>query len=174
MMCISVVEPAALWLRVWVCGVEKGPSGDLWTELERRRNGGLAREKDEFHLDLLGRSVRSLYIMIIWQKYVCSQTSPGWSARGSFPFFFWKGAKRWMPAFRPRLLPVSLLAPIKHCATKGQLLSQTVSFFFFQTKVQLIYNVVLISGTQQSYSVIYIIFHYGLSQHFEYSSLCYQ
>ena len=35
------------------------------------------------------------------------------------------------------------------------------------------YNIVLISAVQQSDSVIYIVFHYGLSQNIEYSSLCY-
>ena len=52
--------------------------------------------------------------------------------------------------------------------------------FFFKTEVWLIYNVLLITGVQQSGSVIHIytffniLFHYGLSQDFEYinSSLC--
>ena len=51
---------------------------------------------------------------------------------------------------------------------------------FYKIEVSLTYNVVLISGVQQSDSVItYIyvlfnfIFHYGLSQDIEYSSLCY-
>ena len=46
---------------------------------------------------------------------------------------------------------------------------------FFKIEVQLIYNVVLISGVQQSDSVvhIYILFHYSLLQDTEYSSLCY-
>ena len=51
---------------------------------------------------------------------------------------------------------------------------------FLKIEVQLIYNVVLISAVQQSDLVIrrqtfffYIIFHYGLSQDIEYSSLCY-
>ena len=44
--------------------------------------------------------------------------------------------------------------------------------------MQLIYNVVLISGVQQSdpvmylYIFFYILFHYDLSQDIEYSSLC--
>ena len=43
----------------------------------------------------------------------------------------------------------------------------------------MIYNVVLVSGVEQSDSVIYIhilfhiLFHYGLLQDIEYSSLCY-
>ena len=45
---------------------------------------------------------------------------------------------------------------------------------FFKTEVQLIYNVVLVSGVQQSDSVVYILFHYRLSQDIEYSSLCYK
>ena len=49
--------------------------------------------------------------------------------------------------------------------------------FFYFIEVQLIYNVVLISAVQQSDSVIYlyilfhILFHSGLSQDTEYSSL---
>ena len=43
--------------------------------------------------------------------------------------------------------------------------------YFIQ--VELIYNVVLISHVQQSGSYIFhILFHYGLSQDIEYSSLC--
>ena len=52
-----------------------------------------------------------------------------------------------------------------------------IGFFLIET---LIYNIVLISAIQQSDSVIHvytffskIIFHYGLSQNTEYSSLCY-
>ena len=51
--------------------------------------------------------------------------------------------------------------------------------FFFALKVQLIYNVVLISVVQQSDSdiYIYVLFHiffcYGLSQNIQYGSLCY-
>ena len=51
--------------------------------------------------------------------------------------------------------------------------------FFFLIEVQLIYNVVLISAVQQSDSVkhmyvyIYILFHYGLSQDIESTSLRY-
>ena len=51
-------------------------------------------------------------------------------------------------------------------------------FFLNFIKVQLIYNVVLISSVQQSdlFICIYILFnilsHYGLSQDIEYSSLC--
>ena len=172
-MCISVVEPAALWLRVWVCGVEKGPSGDLWTELERRRNGGLAREKDEFHLDLLGRSVRSLYIMIIDRSMSVPKQAQADLPEDPFHFFSEKAPRDGCP----HSAPDCCLCP---CLHQSSSVPRKVSccpklfFFFFQTKVQLIYNVVLISGTQQSYSVIYIIFHYGLSQHIEYSSLCYQ
>ena len=50
---------------------------------------------------------------------------------------------------------------------------------FFLIEVYLIYNVVLISAVQQSDSVIYIyiyiyiLFHCGLLQDIEYSSLCY-
>ena len=46
-------------------------------------------------------------------------------------------------------------------------------------KIELIYNVVLVSAVQQSDSVIHIhkffniLFHYGLPQNIEYSSLCY-
>ena len=59
----------------------------------------------------------------------------------------------------------------------------TLEFFFlnlFKIEVQLTYNVVLISAIQQSDSVIYILFfltnilfHYGLSQDTENSSVCY-
>ena len=39
--------------------------------------------------------------------------------------------------------------------------------------VELIYNVVLISHVQQSDSyIVHILFHYGVSQDIEYSSLC--
>ena len=47
------------------------------------------------------------------------------------------------------------------------------------TEVQLIYNVVLVSGVQQSdsdihmYILFQILFHYRLLQGIEYSSLCY-
>ena len=48
---------------------------------------------------------------------------------------------------------------------------------FKKCEVWLIYNVMLISATQQSGSDIYILFynllHYGLSQNIEFSSLCY-
>ena len=50
--------------------------------------------------------------------------------------------------------------------------------FLKKIEVQLAYNVVLLSAVQQSDSVIhiyilfYILFHYGLSQDVEYSSLC--
>ena len=59
---------------------------------------------------------------------------------------------------------------------------QTASlFFFFLIDVELIYNVVLVSGVQQSESVIHIclyilfqiLFHYRLLQDIDYSSLCY-
>ena len=53
-------------------------------------------------------------------------------------------------------------------------------FFNFFIELQLIYSVVPISAVQQSDSVIHIqtfffniLFHYGLSQHIEYGSLCY-
>ena len=54
------------------------------------------------------------------------------------------------------------------------------SLIYF-TDVYLIYNIVLVSGVQQSDLVIYIyvyilfhiLFHYGLLQDTEYSSLCY-
>ena len=62
----------------------------------------------------------------------------------------------------------------------------TLSFYFYLKKfffieVQLIYKVVLVSGIQKSDSVIHtyiyilfhILFHSGLSQDIEYSSLCY-
>ena len=61
----------------------------------------------------------------------------------------------------------------------------TFKFYFllkkFFIEVYLIYNVVLVSGVQQSDSVIHtyiyilfpILFHYGLLQDIEYSSLCY-
>ena len=50
---------------------------------------------------------------------------------------------------------------------------------FFSIEVQLIYNVVLVSGVPQSDSVMHIyiffqvIFHYRSLQDIEYSSLCY-
>ena len=47
---------------------------------------------------------------------------------------------------------------------------------FKKIEVQLIYNIVLVSGTQQSDSVPYIFsdyFHYRLLQDTGYSSLCY-
>ena len=57
------------------------------------------------------------------------------------------------------------------------------SFFFYIIDVYLIYKVVLVSGVQQSNSVIQIYikyiysfsdsFYYRLSQNIEYSSLCY-
>ena len=62
--------------------------------------------------------------------------------------------------------------------------SQNKFFFFhfdlyFFIEVQLIYNVVLVSGVQQSHSDIYthiysfqILFHHRLSQGVDYSSLC--
>ena len=48
---------------------------------------------------------------------------------------------------------------------------------FFLIEVYLINNIVLVSGVQQSHSVMHIyilfhIFHYGLLQDIEYSSLC--
>ena len=50
--------------------------------------------------------------------------------------------------------------------------------FYFFIEVQLNYNVVLVSGVQQSDSVIYsfsdsFFFPYRLLQNIEYSSLCY-
>ena len=54
--------------------------------------------------------------------------------------------------------------------------------FFFLIKVELIYNIMFVSGVQQSDSVIYtniyvysffILFHYSLLQDIEYSPLCY-
>ena len=63
-----------------------------------------------------------------------------------------------------------------------------LNFHYFFIEVQLTYNVVLVSGVEQSNSVyvcvcvcvcihtyilFYIIFHYGLLQETEYSSLCY-
>ena len=59
----------------------------------------------------------------------------------------------------------------------GEILFYSNKQFFIE--VQLIYNVVLVSGVQQSDSVIYIyilfqvLFHYGLLQEIEQSSLCY-
>ena len=56
--------------------------------------------------------------------------------------------------------------------------------FFFLAELQLIYNIVLVSGIQQSDSAIYvsvfiyiyillqILFHHRLLQDIEYSSLC--
>ena len=51
---------------------------------------------------------------------------------------------------------------------------------YYFIEVWLIYNAVLISAAQQSDSVIHVIyilfhilFHYGISQDIEYSSLCY-
>ena len=53
-----------------------------------------------------------------------------------------------------------------------------LGFFFFITEVQLIYNV-LISAVQQRefcyaylYILFHILFHYGLSEDTDYSSLC--
>ena len=55
----------------------------------------------------------------------------------------------------------------------------SLPFLIFLTEVELIYNIVFISVVQQSGSVIhiwalffYILFHYGLLQDIEYSSLC--
>ena len=48
--------------------------------------------------------------------------------------------------------------------------------FFFKIEVQLIYNIMLVSGIQQSNSDTYIfqiLLHYRLLQDIEYSSLCY-
>ena len=67
-------------------------------------------------------------------------------------------------------------------ASTSLLQAETLSSFFkktYFTEVQLIYNVVLISAVQRSDSVIHIyivfhiLFHYGLSQDIEHSSLCY-
>ena len=52
-------------------------------------------------------------------------------------------------------------------------------WYFFLIEVSLIYNVMLVSGVQQTDSVLYIyiffqiLFHYRLLQDIEYSSLCY-
>ena len=52
-------------------------------------------------------------------------------------------------------------------------------FIYFSTKVQLIDNVMLVSGVQQDDSLIHvyilfhILFHYSLLQDIEYNSLCY-
>ena len=54
-----------------------------------------------------------------------------------------------------------------------------LSRYFLKIEAQLIYNVVLIYAVQKSDSVIhiyiffYVLFHYGLSQEIEYSSLSY-
>ena len=56
-------------------------------------------------------------------------------------------------------------------------LRKATGFFFFLIEVELIYNVALISAIQQSdsvthiYILFHILFHYGLSQDMEYSSL---
>ena len=52
-----------------------------------------------------------------------------------------------------------------------------MKYFSFFIEVYLIYNDVLVSGVEQSDSVVYILlqilFHYRLLQDIEYSSLCY-
>ena len=110
-MCISVVEPAALWLSVWVQAVEKGPSSDLWTELGRRRNGGLEREKDKFHLDLMGE-VNEITVLYDNMTEVCLlPNKPGLICHKILSIFFWEGANSWMPEFRPWLVPGPLRVP---------------------------------------------------------------
>ena len=59
-------------------------------------------------------------------------------------------------------------------------LANSRDFIYFFITILLIYNIVLISAVQPIDSVIhiypflfYILFHYGLSQKTEYSSLCY-
>ena len=73
----------------------------------------------------------------------------------------------------PPLLPIPLFQ-------LGKLLFNLHSFFqFFLLRYMLIYNTVIILGTQQSNSEMYmyffisILFHYRLLQDIEHSSLCY-
>ena len=60
-----------------------------------------------------------------------------------------------------------------------ELTLDSLALFNFLIEVELIYNIVFISAVQQSGSVMhmwtlffYILFHYGLLQDIEYSSLC--
>ena len=63
----------------------------------------------------------------------------------------------------------------KHCSIQAGI----SVFFFFLTEIQLIYNAVLISGVQQSGSIIHIyilfqiLFPYRLLKDIEHNSLCY-
>ena len=72
--------------------------------------------------------------------------------------------------------PSCLLLPL-HFSQGMLAVPQDFFFFLFKIKVQLICNIVLVSGVQQSDSVIYpfiILFHYRLLQDNEYSHLCYR
>ena len=83
--------------------------------------------------------------------------------------------------FSPALLRQGEARSGNSCSS-GQLTREltpdSLPFLIFLTEVELIYNIVFISAVQQSGSVMhiwtfffYILFHYGLLQDIEYSSL---